>query len=171
MLNIGEQLPLFDAFDISGKAVDLQTPQRKYILFFKCANCPICAQRFFEVKRKQHLFKANNIQIICIFESGKEILNQALYKIDCDFNIIADPEGKIYDLYKINEVTYSSTTSLPVYDEIKTANKLNKTNTSKIRAEFVVKEDLTIEHLQYYRSSTDKPVINFKEILDYHFFN
>jgi len=95
MLQVGEKLPLFNAKDIDGNILDLKIQKRKFILFFSFASCPICASRFFEIKRMQEQFKTNKIQIISVFESDEEVLNQALYKIDCDFHVIADP-SRIY---------------------------------------------------------------------------
>lgn len=103
-LQKGQMAPNFSTKDIWGNTIDLAHIQDKKILlcFFRYAECAVCQLRVSEIMREKANFKAQNMDVIVVFQSSAESLKlNIVNKIHFDFTVIADPNRVLYELYSV----------------------------------------------------------------------
>ena len=105
-LTAGQTAPQFKVQDVFGNPVNLSDFANKYtlVVFLRYAGCPWCNLALHRLVLEQKLLKNSRCQIIAFIQSEKENILTNIYdrhKPKPEFPIIADPEGKYYELYKV----------------------------------------------------------------------
>jgi peroxiredoxin Q/BCP len=176
-LSAGLNAPTFQAQDIFGNSVDLQTYRGKPVLlsFYRNAACALCNLRVHEMIQKYPVYHAAGLDMIAIFESPRENLLQYVGKQAAPFPIIGDPGAALYDLYGVEvseEKVNASMTDAGAAARIKDASaagfeltREDGSNFFRMPADFLIDANGTIR--QAYYSDVVGEHLLFADIEDY----
>jgi len=110
----GDKLPeliLSPVFSDSIKTSELKG--KKILLTFnRYVSCPLCNFRTHELLSVYDTLKQNGLIIISVYESTKETLTEYTTREQIPFIMIADPEEKLYKLFKVKKSWWKSFTGL-----------------------------------------------------------
>ena len=101
-LKDNQMAPLFSQKAFSGEVYDLSVKREKPLLlaFFRYASCPLCNFRVHElIQNHQRLNK--HLEIVAIFQSPKNKVEQYVCKQDIPFTLIPDPDKNLYKQYAV----------------------------------------------------------------------
>lgn len=98
----GEVAPIFQIKDMFDRSFDMQEKREKLLMlcFFRYASCPLCNLRVHELIVNQQKFK-DKLEIVMVFQSPKEKIEQYVGKQDIPYKVIPDPARELYKLYKV----------------------------------------------------------------------
>ncbi|HFQ61637.1 MAG TPA: AhpC/TSA family protein [Epsilonproteobacteria bacterium] len=101
-LQNGEIAPNFNVQDMNGNSFDLLKPRSKPLLiaFFRYASCPLCNLRVHELIENYERLK-EKIEIVLIFQSPKEKIEQYVGKQDIPYRVLPNPSKTLYHLYGV----------------------------------------------------------------------
>ena len=101
----GDKLPEINLSPVFGDSVKTSQLKGKKILitFNRYVACPLCNFRTHELLAVYDTLKQKGLVIISIYESGKEMLTAYTKQEDVPFLMIADPEEKLYKLFKVRK--------------------------------------------------------------------
>lgn len=106
-LEKGDEAPAFAALTIEGKSLDLDNLKKDgktvFISFLRYAGCPVCNLRVHELSEQYEGLKAQNIQLIVVFESSEETLMEYTKDANLPFPIIADEDNVFYDSFGVKK--------------------------------------------------------------------
>ncbi|BCN93513.1 hypothetical protein THMIRHAM_12980 [Thiomicrorhabdus immobilis] len=95
--------PIFELTDIAGKSINLQEKQGKVILLnFWASWCTPCVKEIPSMNRLAESFDANQFEIVSVnFKESPETIAAFLKKVQVDFPVLIDLDGKVSDQYEI----------------------------------------------------------------------
>lgn len=101
-LKENDTAPDFQTKDMFDVGFNLKAQRRKplMIAFFRYASCPLCNLRVHELIENYGKLK-DNLEIVMIFQSPKEKIEQYVGKQNIPYRVIPDPARKLYRLYKV----------------------------------------------------------------------
>lgn len=101
----GEFAPEFQVRDIEGNTHSIEKYKGKKILlsFYRNAGCPVCNYRFHELENDRKLWEEKGLVLLSIYESSTENLKLLADTNHFYQNLVADPEGLLYDKYSVEE--------------------------------------------------------------------
>jgi thioredoxin-dependent peroxiredoxin len=104
-LQPGQQSPDFSMVDMNGQTIRLSDYRGKQVLlsFFRFATCPFCTVRFMQLTQEAERYAAMGIEIIAVFESSREYIQEYLGRRALPFPVIPDPEGRLYAQYGLKK--------------------------------------------------------------------
>jgi thioredoxin-dependent peroxiredoxin len=93
----------FNTIDFNGNPISLQQYQGKKVMlsFFRTASCPFCNMRVQALIKHYDQFQSKNVELISVFASSSEEINQYAGGQNPPFRIIPDPELRLYKKYGI----------------------------------------------------------------------
>lgn len=102
-IELGQQAPDFEVYDIYGARYSLESLRGKNILlsFFRDATCPFCNLRVYELTKKYPDLAKKGLVMLAFFNSPKDRIVRLVGKKSRPFPLIADPEKSVYDLYSV----------------------------------------------------------------------
>lgn len=102
-IELGQQAPDFEVFDIYGARYSLESLRGKNILlsFFRDATCPFCNLRVYELTKKYPDLEKKGLVMLAFFNSPKDRIIRFVGKKSRPFPLIADPEKSVYNLYSV----------------------------------------------------------------------
>lgn len=102
-IELGQQAPDFEVYDIYGARYSLESLRGKNILlsFFRDATCPFCNLRVYELTKKYPDLAKKGLVMLAFFNSPKDRIVRFVGKKSRPFPLIADPEKSVYDLYSV----------------------------------------------------------------------
>ena len=102
-LKTGNSAPTFKVKDTQGNTIDLALNRERITLlsFFRYASCPLCNLRVRELIRSYDQLTSRGIDIIAVFQSTDEQISRYVGEQHPPFPIIADPEAKLYQMYRV----------------------------------------------------------------------
>lgn len=167
----GDKAPLFLVEDIKGNRVDIQNYKGKRILlcFFRDASCPFCNLRVQQLIKSNAKFENQNIQILAFFASSTETINKFAGKQNAPFPLIADPDLKVYQMYKVGKSFRAKLKTMFRIKKVAGVMKSEFFNLNSFRtenivpAEFLISEKHVIERAYYGKDFTDH--ISLDEII------
>lgn len=160
-MKVNDKAPTFTAIDVSGTKIDLEKYKGKkvFLAFFRYASCPVCNFRMHDILENYDQIKASGYEIIAVYESTNETLNEFLKDENVPFPIIGDSELVLYKKYRVEKSFWRTIGS--VFDK-KAANnkskgkelfkgkKLKKDgNLTRIPADFLIDENGIITTAYY----------------------
>ncbi|MBT7767699.1 MAG: peroxiredoxin family protein [Bdellovibrionales bacterium] len=86
-----------------GEPINLSQYKGKkiWLAFFRYSSCPLCNLRISEMITNYEKWQQKNLEILAVFQSGPDNIKRYVGKQEPPFTIIADPEQKLYELYKV----------------------------------------------------------------------
>ena len=131
-LTTGAIAPIFETEDVFGMRWNLTDLRGKKVLlsFFRNGACALCNLQVHRLIEKADAWRKHGLTIIGIFESSTDSVRQNVTRQKVPFTLIADPTGRIYDLYGVEnspEVAAAAVRSVqtPFYrDLIQSAHKI-----------------------------------------------
>lgn len=164
-LRIGDQAKEFIAKDYLGNTIQLKDLKGKHTLlaFFRNAECALCNLRVHQLLNVYPELKEKGLQILAVFESTPESIQNSVGKQELAFTLIPDPTNKLYKLYDVD------LSWLGVVNTIFTANKEIKEaerlgfkmrkipgmKMDRMPAEFLIGPDLKIKIAKFSKKVTD----------------
>lgn len=102
-----QQAPNIQRTTALGNDIDLQQYKGQTVLltFFCFAGCPICNYRMHELMEHYEELKAQNIEVIAVFESSNETLSAYAKSYEVPFPLIGDPERSLFKAYGVERST------------------------------------------------------------------
>ena len=96
-----DKAPSFEIKSVQGELINLQKYKGRTVLlaFFRFAGCPVCNFRMHELVKNYPALKAQNVEVIAIFESKNETLFQYIDDAKIPFPVIGNPDLTLYKLY------------------------------------------------------------------------
>lgn len=160
-IKVNDKAPTFSAIDVSGTKIDLEKYKGKkvFLAFFRYASCPVCNFRMHDILENYDQIKASGYEIIAVYESTNETLNEFLKDENVPFPIIGDSELVLYKKYRVEKSFWRTIGS--VFDKKVTSNKskgkelfkgkkLKKDgNLTRIPADFLIDENGIITTAYY----------------------
>jgi thioredoxin-dependent peroxiredoxin len=154
----GQQAPDFSLRDIDGKTHKLEQYRGKYLLlsFYRYASCPFCNLRISQVMQRIDGFRANDLEILSIFQSPEEKIKQYVGKQHPPFAVVPDPERRLYQTYRL-ETSWTGMLTAMIFrmgDVIKAFSKGFGPGTmegekNRLPADFLIGPDGTILEAYY----------------------
>jgi thioredoxin-dependent peroxiredoxin len=97
----GEFAPSFEVMDSKGASVRLEAFKGKkvWLAFFRYASCPLCNMQVASIIRNYPEFEKKGIQVLAVFQSSPESIEQSIGSKRPPFPLLADPDEKLYQLY------------------------------------------------------------------------
>lgn len=95
----------FTTHDIHGQPISLVqfNGQKVMLCFFRDAACPFCNFRLYELTHQYTKWKKAGIEIIAVFSSTKEEVQEFVARHPRPFRLIADPNLELYNRYRVEK--------------------------------------------------------------------
>ena len=160
-IKVNDKAPTFTAIDVNGTKIDLEKYKGKkvFLAFFRYASCPVCNFRMHDILENYDQIKASGYEIIAIYESTNETLNEFLKDENVPFPIIGDSELVLYKKYKVEKSFWRTigsdfdkkvTKNKSKGKELFKGKKLKKDgNLTRIPADFLIDENGIITTAYY----------------------
>ncbi len=111
-LTANQTAPAFRTQDVFGANIDLssilrnsQNSQKILLTFFRSAGCPVCNFHVSQLMGYAPRWQEQGLTMIAVYESTKDNLlgyvQDSAGRRRFPFTIIADPERRLYELYKV----------------------------------------------------------------------
>jgi len=102
---------------VFGTPVDLDALRgsRVFLSFFRNAACAICNLRVSQLITRHDELSRADVTVIAVFESSADAIRQHVGQQGAPFPIVADPNGRLYELYGVecSEDGVATTMELP----------------------------------------------------------
>ncbi|CAA6798388.1 MAG: Alkyl hydroperoxide reductase/ Thiol specific antioxidant/ Mal allergen [uncultured Aureispira sp.] len=103
-LNVGDKASSFRIKDVRGNNVSLVKILKKnklLLVFLRHAWCPVCNYRTHELLENYTNLKKHGYEVVVVYESNAANLLPYVKDLNLPYPIISDPEGKLYQTYKV----------------------------------------------------------------------
>ena len=109
-LKAGDRIPQLVFIPVYGDSINTSKLGGKKILltFNRYVSCPLCNFRTHELLEHYDTLKQKGLIIISVYESTKEQLSEYTKQEDVPFIMIADPEEKLYRIFKVQKSWWKS---------------------------------------------------------------
>ncbi len=105
-LNVGDTLPMLTVSTHTKKDVELTSLLSGKTVFWvlRYIGCTVCRFDVHRIKENYDAFKAKNASVVVVMQSDAEHVNNDLAKTNetLPFEIICDPDFKVYNTFSIN---------------------------------------------------------------------
>ncbi|MCP4443455.1 MAG: AhpC/TSA family protein [Aureispira sp.] len=101
---VGDKAPNINIKDVKGDKLNLKSlakDQKVLLVFLRHAWCPVCNFRTHELIKNYEALKAKGYEIVVVYESKQEKLIDYVEDKKLPYRVIADPEGDLYKLYRV----------------------------------------------------------------------
>jgi len=104
-LRVGEPAPDFIVSDVHGRPFRLTDYRGKKVLlsFFRFATWPFCTVRFVRLANEVQRYADVGLEIVGVFESSREYINNYIGRRGLPFPVIADPTARLFSLYGVKK--------------------------------------------------------------------
>lgn len=104
MLSNNSPAKEFTVKDLLGNEISMGNYKGKKLMlsFYRYAGCPLCNLRLNQLIQQYDSFKAQNMELIAIFQSPKKSMTQYISsRHNVPFPVIADPKRTLYKKYEV----------------------------------------------------------------------
>lgn len=142
------------------------------VIFLRYFGCTLCQMDIHNYIKDYDKIKAENGQILIVFQSKPELIADKIKKEDVPFDIICDPDETLYKKYCVE----AAKTRMGMADK-KTLSKVVKAtlagykhgeyegNEQQLPATFVIDKELNVTHSHYGKSAGD--TYNIDELVEF----
>lgn len=101
-LQPGEVAPPFEGASPRNRIIKLASYRGRlcWLALFRYAACPFCNWRVHRLTREYPRIQAAGISVIAVFPSPPKRITTYIDRYKPEFDIVADPEEQIYELYR-----------------------------------------------------------------------
>ena len=170
-LNVGEQIQEF-TFDTpfeKGRSLEetVQKATKTALLFLRYYGCPVCQVDIRQLAKNYERIPEDEGQLLIVLQSTPETISSQLNRYDLPFEIICDPEQKLYHAFEIKPAE-----SIVAMVDIKTVLKLAKGKVSGLKhgtyegneqqlpAAFVMDRERRLSYGHYAKNLSDMPDVD-----------
>ena len=170
-LNVGEQIQEFTFDTPFEKGRSLEETVRKAtktaLLFLRYYGCPVCQVDIRQLAKNYERITEDEGQLLIVLQSTPETISSQLNRYDLPFEIICDPEQKLYHAFEIKPAE-----SIVAMVDIKTVLKLAKGKVSGLKhgtyegneqqlpAAFVMDRERRLSYVHYAKTLSDMPDVD-----------
>lgn len=141
------------------------------LVFLRYFGCTLCQMDVHNIIKNYDKIKAENGQVVIVFQSKPETIAANTKKEDLPFEIICDPDAALYEKYEVK----ASKTRMGMVDK-KTMVKVMKATAAgfkhgayegdeqQLPATFIINKDMKVTYAHYGKSAGDTP--NVDEIVE-----
>lgn len=97
-INFTYETPYKQGEELAKKVLEAD---KTIIHFSRYFGCTACKVSMFELKEAYDKIKAKNAQVLFVLQSQPSVISEALKEGDYPFDIVCDPEMKLYPLYEL----------------------------------------------------------------------
>ncbi len=165
-LIIGDKVPNF-SFDtpwkFSQNFYEIIQDQDAVLVFLRYHGCPVCQMEMANIKRDIELFNKKKARVFLFLQSSTATLLPMLKEEDWPFDIVCDPNGKIFQLYAVKPggiLKYLRPAGLIAAIKATSRGFFHKKFEGKetqLPAAFIMKSDKTIKYVHYGKNISDVP--------------
>ena len=165
-IKVGDKAPNFQ-FDTpwSSSQDFYETVQNQdaVLVFLRYHGCPVCQMEMANFKREIALFKQKQARVFVFLQSSTTTLLPLLKEEDWPFDIVCDPEGKIFQLYAVgtgNLFQYLHPAGFVAAFKATCRGFIHKKFEGKetqLPAAFIIKPDKTVKYHYYGQNVSDLP--------------
>ncbi len=152
----------------------LQQAEHTYLIFLRYMGCTSCQVDIMDYSEEYSRFKEKNAQILLVLQSSREIMASQTTEENPPFQIICDPDMKLYELYDV-KAGQSKEDLIDKNDEAamaKLAKKREKAaahglthgeyegNEYQLPAVFLLDKEGMVKHAHYAKAITDMPDVD-----------
>jgi peroxiredoxin len=154
----GDPARPFKVTDIFGSERALTDYEGKKLMlsFYRYASCPLCNLRIARLIQRYPEFHKRGLHMLTFFQSPRDSILQYVGRQDAPFPIVADPERKIYRIYRVESSWggYArSLTNISRWHDAIIRNKFRpgrmEGDKALIPADFLIGPDLVIKRAYY----------------------
>ena len=166
-LKVGEKMPDFSSvtvFDAEEKRLSDRVGEGKTaIVFLRYYGCTLCQYDIHLYAENYKDIAGSNGKLFVVLQSKPETIRKTVSETDLPFEIICDPEEKLYKEFEINPAkNMLELGGVDVLAKIAKAKKLfshgeYEGEELQLPAAFVVEPDLTITYAKYGKNGADVP--------------
>lgn len=135
---------------------------KNVLLFLRYIGCTVCSLAILEIKDKYKEIKANGVEVYVVLQSDPEVLAEEIKDFDIPFEIIVDPEMKLYEKFSLERVEdIQDGLGGKTMDRIAKANELGlehgkyEGDENQLPATFVLDKDGVVTYAKYGEDLTD----------------
>ncbi|MBU1169009.1 MAG: AhpC/TSA family protein [Proteobacteria bacterium] len=165
-IKVGDKAPNFQ-FDtpwkLSQDFYDTLHHRDAIFVFLRYHGCPVCQMEMANLKREIELFNQKDARVFVFLQSSTETLLPLLKEGDWPFDIVCDPQGKIFQRYAVEPgglLKYLHPAGLIAAIKATSRGFIHKKFEGKetqLPAAFIVKSDKTIKYVYYGKNISDVP--------------
>ncbi len=152
----------------------LKQAEHTYLIFLRYMGCTSCQVDILDYSEEYARFKEKNAQILLVLQSSKEVMASQTTAENPPFQIVCDPEMKLYELYEV-KAGQSKEDLIDKNDEAgmaKLAKKREKAaahglthgeyegNEYQLPAVFLLDKEGTVVKAHYAKTITDMPDVD-----------
>ena len=132
-------------------------------VFLRYHGCPVCQMEMANFKRDIELFSEQGAKVFIVIQSSVKTLQPLLIENDWPLEIIADPEGKIFQLYGVEPcgvLQYLHPSGLVSLIKALSKGFMHKKFEGKetqLPAAFIIKSDQVVNYAYYGKTISDVP--------------
>ena len=137
--------------------------QDAVLVFLRYHGCPVCQMEMANLRREIELFNQKKARVFVFLQSSTATLLPLLKEGDWPFDIVCDPQGKIFELYAVGTgklFQYLHPAALVAACKATCRGFMHRKFEGKetqLPAAFIVKSDKTIKYLHYGQNVSDVP--------------
>ena len=165
-IKVGDKAPNFQ-FDTpwSSSQDFYETVQNQdaVLVFLRYHGCPVCQMEMANFKREITLFKQKQARVFVFLQSSTATLLPLLKEEDWPFDIVCDPDGKIFEHYAVstgNLLQYLHPAGFVAAFKATCRGFFHKKFEGKetqLPAAFIIKSDKTVKYHYYGQNVSDVP--------------
>jgi thioredoxin-dependent peroxiredoxin len=160
-LKPNEKAPDFEIVSAQGETINLNKYKGKTVLltFFRFAGCPVCNFRMHELMKNYDNLKAQNIEIIAVFESSNETIKSYLEDTKVIFPVLGNPDLTLYEKYGTQKSVFKMMNTMfkkkpkqemKMGEELYNGKKYKQDGSmTRIPADFVIDENGNLKMVHY----------------------
>jgi len=165
LINTGDKAPNFQ-FDTPWKPTQdfYECLQQDVVLvFLRYQGCPVCQMEMAKLKRDIDLFKKKDARVFVFLQSPVSTLVAMAKEEDWPFDIVCDPDGKIFKLYGVEAggiFKYLHPAGLVAAIKATTLgfhHKKFEGKETQLPAAFIVKSNKSVKYAYYGNNISDVP--------------
>jgi len=132
-------------------------------VFLRYHGCPVCQMEMANLKRDIESFSDKNAKVFIVLQSSVDTMKPLLNQSDWLLEIIADPEGKIFNQYGVNPggiIKYLHPSGLVALIKATFRGFVHKKFEGKetqLPAAFIINKDQSIKYAYYGKTISDVP--------------
>lgn len=101
-LKVGDKTPQIDLRTLEGKKINLESSQKKVLLFYRGAWCPYCMKQLKSVEKNiLQKIKSNKAEIYVVSVDSKKVASKMKRNHKFNLNVISDPKAKVLKAFNI----------------------------------------------------------------------